>query len=118
MADAKRLTRSESDRMIAGVCGGIADFFGIDPTLVRVMFALLAIFGGGGILLYVVMWAIVPRSSRVDAEPREVVRDSIEEGRELLHESSDAAKRTDQRLRGAETETGSDADDTSEDSAA
>jgi signal transduction histidine kinase len=48
--------RRERDRVVAGVCGGIADALGVDPTLVRLVFALLALAGGGGILLYLALW--------------------------------------------------------------
>ena len=56
----RKLYRTRKDRMISGVCGGLGDFFGIDSTLIRVIFALLAIFGGSGIVIYLVMWLIVP----------------------------------------------------------
>lgn len=55
-----RLVRSRSDRMIAGVCGGLAEHFGIDPVLVRALFVIAAIVGGGGALAYVLLWIVVP----------------------------------------------------------
>jgi len=57
----KQLMRSE-DRMVAGVAGGLADYFDIDPTIIRILFVLLALFGGGflGILIYIVLWIIMP----------------------------------------------------------
>jgi len=48
--------RRERDRVVAGVCGGIADALGVDPTLVRLVFALLTLAGGAGILLYFALW--------------------------------------------------------------
>jgi phage shock protein PspC (stress-responsive transcriptional regulator) len=51
--------------MIAGVCGGLPEYFNIDATLVRVLFLLLAVFGGTGLVIYVVMWIIVPDASKV-----------------------------------------------------
>ena len=48
--------RSEHDRVVAGVCGGVADALGVDPTLVRLVFALLSLAGGAGILLYFALW--------------------------------------------------------------
>lgn len=59
----KKLRRS-SDKMIAGVCGGIAEFFDIDSTWVRIGFALLTIFSAAfpGILVYLVMWLVIPKS--------------------------------------------------------
>jgi len=61
----KRLHRSKTDRMIAGVCGGIAEYFGMDPSLVRIIYVLVSIFSVAfpGILVYIVLWIIVPESS-------------------------------------------------------
>lgn len=57
----KQLIRPKSGRMIAGVCAGIGDYFGIDANIVRVIFAALTIFSiGAGALVYVVAWAVVP----------------------------------------------------------
>ena len=95
-----RLTRSETDRMLVGVCGGLGEHFGIDSTIIRVVFVVLTLFGASGIVLYLVLWLIVPRASRVDAAPRETVSDSVAEGRELAREGTEAAKRGYQRLRG------------------
>jgi phage shock protein PspC (stress-responsive transcriptional regulator) len=61
----RKVYRSRSQRMIAGVCGGLADYFNIDATLVRVLFLLLAVFGGTGLVIYIVMWIIVPDVSKV-----------------------------------------------------
>lgn len=58
----KRLYRSTKDRMIAGVCGGIAEYFNIDPTIVRVIAVLLLLPGGfPGLVPYLVLWIIVPK---------------------------------------------------------
>jgi len=65
MKEPRKLYRSRSQRMIAGVCGGLADYFNIDATLVRVLFLLLAVFGGTGLVIYIVMWVIVPDISKV-----------------------------------------------------
>ncbi len=58
----KKLTRS-NDRMLAGVCAGIAEYFDIDPTLVRVCYAALSIFSAGfpGLLLYIILMIIMPQ---------------------------------------------------------
>jgi phage shock protein C len=62
---ARKLYRSETNRMIAGVCGGLAEYYNIDVTLVRVIFLALAVLGGGlGIVLYGVMWLMVPDESK------------------------------------------------------
>lgn len=57
----KKLYRSTTDKKLAGVCGGLAEFTGIDPTIWRLAFVVLAVPGGlPGILLYIIMWIIVP----------------------------------------------------------
>jgi phage shock protein C len=95
-----RLTRSETDRMLVGVCGGLGEYFGIDSTIVRVVFVLLALFGASGIVLYLALWLIVPRASRVEATPRETFTDSVSEGWGLAQEGTETTKRGYQRLRG------------------
>ncbi len=56
----KRLYRSRKNRMIAGVCGGIAEYFNMDPTWVRLLFLLFFFLGGSALLVYLVMWLVVP----------------------------------------------------------
>lgn len=56
----RRLTRSRTNRKIAGVCGGIAEYFRIDPTLVRLLAVLLVLFAGGGLIAYLVAWLVMP----------------------------------------------------------
>ncbi len=61
----RRLYRSQKEKMIAGVCGGLAEVMDIDPTIVRLVFVLLALLGGHGILLYLILWLIMPREDQV-----------------------------------------------------
>ena len=62
MEEPKRLYRSESDKMIGGVCGGIAEFFALDPTLVRLGYILLSVFTVfSGVLAYFILWVVVPQ---------------------------------------------------------
>ena len=56
----KKLYLSENDRIIAGVCAGYAEYFETDPWLVRIIFIVLTIFGGSGILLYLISWFMIP----------------------------------------------------------
>jgi phage shock protein C len=57
----KVLVRSRKGRMVAGICAGIAEYFGVDVTLVRVIMAAIAVItGGAGLLAYLVAWAIIP----------------------------------------------------------
>ena len=71
-----RLTRSVTDRQIAGVCGGLAEYFRVDPTTVRIVSVVLAIYPGamlGGVLAYLIGWLVIPPSHvpmPVDTNPR------------------------------------------------
>jgi phage shock protein C len=56
----KRLARSSTDKKIAGVCGGLAEYLDLDPTLVRILWLLLVFFGGTGILAYLILWIALP----------------------------------------------------------
>jgi phage shock protein PspC (stress-responsive transcriptional regulator) len=58
------LRRSRSNRMLAGVIGGLADYFGLDPTLARVIYVLVSIFSAAfpGILVYILLWILVPQA--------------------------------------------------------
>lgn len=60
MEEKKRLTRSD-DKMIGGVCAGLAEYLDIDPTIVRIVWVLMVLFVGFGILLYVILWLIMPK---------------------------------------------------------
>ncbi len=60
--ETKRLYLSNSDKKIAGVCGGLGEFFGIDSTLIRLGFVLVFFAGGSGLLAYLVCWALIPRN--------------------------------------------------------
>lgn len=60
----KMLQRSRKNRMIAGICGGLGDYFGIDPTMVRVIYVVVSIFSVAfpGILIYLILWAVIPNA--------------------------------------------------------
>jgi len=75
----KRLYRSRSDRMIWGVCGGIANYFGMDPTIIRVIAILFLFAGGSGILAYIILAIVVPLESSPSREPREVIKENVQE---------------------------------------
>tara|TARA_Y100000310_G_C20700001_1_gene828862 strand:+ start:40 stop:270 length:231 start_codon:yes stop_codon:yes gene_type:complete len=56
----KKLYRSSSNRIIGGVCGGIGEYFGVDPTLIRLIWVFFTFVGGSGILAYIICWIIIP----------------------------------------------------------
>lgn len=56
----KKLYRSRTNKMLAGVCGGLGEYFAIDPVLVRLLFAVSIVFGGAGLWVYIIAWIIMP----------------------------------------------------------
>ena len=72
----KKLYRSTKDRWIGGVCGGLGEYFSLDPTIIRIIFLLITLFLGGGILIYLILWIVMPQepadfSEIVDAPSEE-----------------------------------------------
>ena len=61
MEEMKKMFRSTTDKKIAGVCGGLAVYFGIDPTILRVIWALLILIGTLGFWAYIVCWIVLPK---------------------------------------------------------
>ena len=65
----KRLYRSINDRQLAGVCGGLGEYFDIDSTLIRLVIAVLAIAGvGTGVLFYIIAWIVIPEAPYINKQ--------------------------------------------------
>ena len=75
----KHLYRSEKNRMIAGVAGGIAEYFQIDPTIVRIVFLLLFLAYGVALPVYIVSWIIIPKKSSLKKKSDEYVKENTQE---------------------------------------
>ncbi|MBT9149191.1 MAG: PspC domain-containing protein [Dehalococcoidia bacterium] len=82
----RRLYRSRSDRVIWGVCGGLARYLGVDPTVIRLVMVLLVFANGIGILAYIIMAIVVPLEGSKTAQPKETVRENVEEIRKTAAE--------------------------------
>jgi phage shock protein C len=80
------LRRSRDDRVVAGVAGGLARYFGIDPVLLRIAFVVLVFAGGSGILLYLIGWLVIPEERPGEAVGAAVARERSEwaQGPELV----------------------------------
>jgi len=79
---AEKLYRSRKSKILGGVCGGIAEYFDVDPVIIRILWILLCIFSGGiGIIAYLILWIIVPLEPEeaVDVSAREVKEKETEE---------------------------------------
>jgi phage shock protein PspC (stress-responsive transcriptional regulator) len=78
----KRLTRSTDNRMIAGICGGLGEYFRVDPVIVRVIFVLLAFADAIGIVAYLILWIIVPLREKAELPPKDAVKEGIQDIRD------------------------------------
>jgi len=85
MAINKKLYRSTGDKIIFGVCGGLGEYFDIDPVIVRIIFVLLTVWGGSGILIYVILAIVVPENSSANTGSKKKNKEKeIEENVEKL----------------------------------
>ncbi len=86
----KRLYRSSEERMFAGVCGGIAAYLDVDPTLVRLFFVALTLLSGGqGLLIYIVLMLVVPEQPK---EKRKLDYDEeADDGASIIHSTTTAS---------------------------
>jgi phage shock protein C len=75
----KRLYRSETDRVLGGVCGGIAEYLKVDSTVIRLLLVLTVIYGGAGVLAYLIFWIVVPTESSVSQKSEDVVNENSKE---------------------------------------
>ena len=77
----RKLVRSHNNRMIAGVCSGLGEYFSVDPTLIRLLFVFTAILGGPGLIAYLIFWIVVPPESELTSvvESSPVIIDPDEE---------------------------------------
>ncbi len=73
----KRLLRSRKNRIIAGVCGGLADYLRVDPTVVRLAAVLVTLFGGSGILAYIILWAVLPEEGLKNNKTEEDMKQDV-----------------------------------------
>ena len=63
----KKLHRSNDQSISAGACGGLGDYFSIDPTIVRLLFVAFALVAGGGLWLYLILWLLIPQEPTAEA---------------------------------------------------
>ena len=82
----KRLHRSKSDRMIWGVCGGLAEYFDVDPTLIRIITVLSIFISGAGILAYIILAIVIPSESSKATTPKDAIKENVEEVKETASE--------------------------------
>jgi phage shock protein PspC (stress-responsive transcriptional regulator) len=90
---AKKLYRSETDKIIAGVCGGIAEYLNIDSAIIRIIFILASISEGFGLMLYIILWVVLPTKENIDKKPDEVIQENTEEIKENVVKATKGIRR-------------------------
>ena len=85
-----KLYRSSKDCMIGGVCGGIAEYFDVDSTLIRLLAVLVVLLGGAGVVAYIIAWIVIPKNPEQESdekfEKREKIKEKIKKGAENVIE--------------------------------
>ncbi len=74
-----KLVRSSTDRMVSGVCGGLAAYLGLEAIWVRLFFVLISLANGVGLLVYVILWIIMPEVGREEATPGQTIESNVQE---------------------------------------
>lgn len=89
----KRLYRSQDNQMIGGVCAGIAEYFDIDPSIIRIIFAIAFLSNGFGFFLYIILWVILPIESSIEKESDVVIEENKTEIKHKIRKMTDTLKK-------------------------
>ncbi|NMC53463.1 MAG: PspC domain-containing protein [Chloroflexi bacterium] len=93
----KRLYRSRKDVILGGVCSGLGDYFGLDPAIFRILFVLFAVAGGPGVLVYIVLWIILPLEGETDSAGAFDGQEFSSRARQMGQELGQAVRQPNQR---------------------
>ncbi|MFZ3383633.1 MAG: PspC domain-containing protein [Candidatus Methanoperedens sp.] len=85
----ERITKSKTDKVIDGVCGGLAEYFGIDSVIVRLVFVMLVFLNGIGLLLYIILVIIMPKADQAGQPPTETIQENVQEISERVKEAGE-----------------------------
>ena len=91
-----KLARSRTDRVVSGVCGGLATYLGIEAIWIRLFFVLMTMANGFGLLVYLILWVIMPETGSEGATPQQTVESNVQEmagkAQELAHSVGEAVR--------------------------
>lgn len=94
--ETKKLYRTEDNQVLAGVAGGLGEYFEVDPVLIRLLFVLLTVFGGSGVLIYIVLWLVIPQKSQLADNTETIMRQNAQEisakAKEMVNDTGVIAK--------------------------
>lgn len=80
----KRLVRTSKNKMLGGVAAGIGDYFDLDPNIIRFLFIVLTVFGGSGVLMYLLLWLLLPSDTSETSGGRDTMRENIGQMKETV----------------------------------
>lgn len=80
----KRLLRTSKNKMLGGVAAGIGDYFDLDPNIIRFLFIVLTVFGGSGVLMYLLLWLLLPSDTSETSGGRDTMRENIGQMKETV----------------------------------
>lgn len=88
----KKLNRPKTGRLLGGVCVGLADFLDFDPSIIRLIFVIVTLLGGSGVLIYLILWLIIPSEGKPSEISQESLRRGADEMRAKAQSFADEAK--------------------------
>jgi phage shock protein PspC (stress-responsive transcriptional regulator) len=89
----KRLLRNTKNKLLAGVAAGIADYFDLDPNVIRFLFIVLTAFGGSGILMYLLLWLLLPSDMSEANDSRDTVKENVQQMKDVVKDFTDQIKK-------------------------
>ncbi|MCX6730619.1 MAG: PspC domain-containing protein [Candidatus Roizmanbacteria bacterium] len=89
----KRLLRDSTSKILAGVASGIARYFDVDPNIIRLLFIVLAVCGGSGVLIYILLWLLLPSDTSKTVDGRDMFKENVQQMKEAVQEFAKEVKR-------------------------
>jgi phage shock protein C len=81
----KTLLRSSKNKVIAGVCGGLGEYFELDPVLFRLLFVAVTLLGGSGVLIYIILWLVIPEDTSKGKDTEDTLKENASDMRRRRH---------------------------------
>lgn len=89
----KRLLRDSKNKILAGVASGIAHYFDVDPNIIRLLFIVLVVCGGSGVLIYILLWLLLPSDTSKITDGRDMFKENVQQMKEAVQEFAKEVKR-------------------------
>lgn len=99
MNSTQKVYRSETDKIIAGVAGGLGDYFELDPSLIRLLFLLFTLAGGSGVLIYLILWIVIPSRSKLSSgvATEQTMKDNVKEIEKKAKDMAESVSKAEQK---------------------